>query len=84
MLVPKSDGSYVFCTDFKKVSAVTKSDSFPLYRVEDCIDSVGHSCYITKFDLLMGYWQVPFTERARDICSLLLMVYISIQSCHLE
>ena len=33
----------------------------------DCIDSVGHSRYITKFDLLKGYWQVPLTERAREI-----------------
>jgi len=32
--------------------------------VEDC---VGHSHYITKFDVLKGYWQVPLTERAREI-----------------
>ncbi|XP_065920260.1 uncharacterized protein [Dysidea avara] len=56
VLVPKADGSYRFCTDFRKVNTVTKSDSFPLPRVEDCIDSVGHSRYITKFDLLKGYW----------------------------
>ena len=68
VLVPKADGSYQFCTDFRKVNTVTKSDSFPLPRVEDCIDSVGLSHYITKFDLLKGYWQVPLTERARDIC----------------
>ena len=51
VLVPKPDGSYHFCTDFRKVNAVTKSDSFPLPRVEDCIDSVGHSSYISNFDL---------------------------------
>jgi len=67
VLVPKADGSYRFCTDFRKVNAVTKSDSFPLPRVEDCIDSIGRSHFITKFDLLKGYWQVPLTERAREI-----------------
>ena len=26
-----------------------------------------HLCYILKFDLLKGYWQVPLSERAREI-----------------
>jgi len=52
----------IFCTDFHKVNAVTKADSYPLPRIEDCIDRVGHSCYVIKFDLLKGYWQVPLTK----------------------
>ena len=34
LLVPKSDGTLRFCTDFRKVNAVTKPDSFPLPRVD--------------------------------------------------
>ena len=67
VLVPKADGSYRFCTDFRKVNAVTKSDSYPLPRIDDCIDSIGHARYVSKFDLLKGYWQVPLTPRAREI-----------------
>ena len=67
VLVPKADGSYRFCTDFRRVNAVTKSDSYPLPRIDDCIDSIGHARYVTKFDLLKGYWQVPLTTRAREI-----------------
>ena len=47
LLVPKSDGSVRFCTDFR----MTKADSFLLPRIEDCIDQVGHSKYVSKFDL---------------------------------
>ena len=67
ILVPKPDGSYRFCTDFRRVNSVTKSDSYPIPRVDDCIDQIGHARYITKLDLLKGYWQVPLTERAKEI-----------------
>lgn len=67
LLTPKSDGTPRFCTDFRKVNAVTVPDSFPLPRMEDCIDSIGPAEYITKLDLLKGYWQVPLTPRASDI-----------------
>ena len=46
---------------------MTKSDSYPLPQIDDCIDCIGHAQYVTKFDLLKGYWQVPLTTRAREI-----------------
>ncbi len=67
LLVPKSDSSVRFCTDYRKVNAVTKPDSFPLPRMEDCIDRVGPAKFVTKLDLLKGYWQVPLTPRATEI-----------------
>ena len=35
--------------------------------MEDCIDRIGNAKYITKCDLLKGYWCVPLTERAKEI-----------------
>lgn len=67
LLVPKSDGSVRFCTDYRRVNAVTKADSFPLPRMEDCVDKVGSAVFVTKLDLLKGYWQVPLTPRAAEI-----------------
>ena len=67
LLVPKPDKTFRFCTDYRKVNEVTKTDSFPIPRMEDCIDQVGSSKYVTKLDLLKGYWQVPLTERAVEI-----------------
>ncbi|KAL1279989.1 hypothetical protein QQF64_014589 [Cirrhinus molitorella] len=67
LLVPKSDSSLRFCTDYRKVNNVTKPDSFPLPRMEDCVDRVGSSRYVTKLDLLKGYWQVPLTPLASEI-----------------
>ena len=67
ILVPKPDGSYRMCTDYRKVNNVTKSDSFPIPRMEDCIDRIGKAKYVTKFDLLQGFWQVPLTPHAKEI-----------------
>ncbi|XP_068205388.1 uncharacterized protein [Palaemon carinicauda] len=50
-----------------KVNDLTVADNFPLPRIEDCIDKIGNAKYISKLDLLKGYWQVPLTENAREI-----------------
>ena len=67
LLVPKPDGSFRFCTDYRKVNAITKVDCFPIPRIDDCIDRIGKANYISKIDLLKGYWQVPLTEKAKEI-----------------
>lgn len=69
LLVNKPDGTFRFCTDYRKLNAVTKPDSFPLPRIEDCVDQVGAAKYVSKFDLLKGYWQVPLTDRAKELSS---------------
>lgn len=67
MLEAKTDGSPRFITDFRKVNAVTIRDSYPLPRMEDCIDNLGTANFVSKLDLLKGYWQVPLTDRAKEI-----------------
>lgn len=67
VLVPKPNGSIRFCTDYRKVNSVSKTDVFPIPRIDDCIDRVGKAKFLTKIDLLKGYWCVPLTERAREI-----------------
>ena len=42
ILLPKHDGGFRFCTDFRKVNDKTKSDSFPIPRIADCIDQIGN------------------------------------------
>lgn len=67
VLDAKSDGSQRFCTDFRKVNSVTVPDAHPLPLIEDCIDEVGPAEYVSKLDMLKGYWQVPLTPRASEI-----------------
>ena len=34
---------------------------------DDCIDRIGQSKFVYKFDLLKGFWQSPITEKAKEI-----------------
>ena len=67
MLVPKPDGTSRFVIDYRKVNALLKKDAYPLPRIEDCIESIGQAKFISKFDLLKGFWQIELTPRAREI-----------------
>lgn len=55
----KPDGIYIFCHDYRKLNTVYKPDCYPLTQCDDCVDRVGSAQFVTKFDLLKGYWQVP-------------------------
>lgn len=70
LLVPKPDKTFRFCTDFRKVNSLTKTDSFPIPHVESMIDQVGYSSNISKIDVFKGYWQVPLTDRAKEISAM--------------
>ena len=70
VLVPKPDDSVRFCMGYRKVNAITKDVTYPLPRILDCIDRVGNAKYVTKIDLLKGYWCVPLTKRAREISAI--------------
>ena len=44
VLVPKKDGSFRFCIDYRKINSVTRKDAYPLPRVDDTLDTLAGSC----------------------------------------
>ena len=67
MRVPKKDGSRRFCVDYQRLNAKTTADSYPLPRMDDCIDSLGDAAVFTTFDCNSSYWQIPVAPK--DHCS---------------
>ena len=67
ILTPKQDKSFRMSTDFRKVNAVTIPDAYPIPRIDDLIDSIGTSTFVSTIDLLKGYYQIPLTDSARKI-----------------
>jgi Reverse transcriptase (RNA-dependent DNA polymerase) len=66
VLVPKHDGSLRFCIDYRKLNAITVRDTYPLPRMDECIDSLGDAVVFSTLDCNSGYWQIPLDEADRD------------------
>ena len=62
VLVRKKDGSLRICIDYHHLNSVTKSDTFPLPRIDDLLDQLGSAKYFTTLDLAAGYWQIRVAD----------------------
>ena len=65
VLVKKKDGTLRLCVDYRRLNGVSEADAYPMPRVDDLIDRLGRSCFISTMDLTRGYWQVPVTTTAK-------------------
>ncbi|XP_072342982.1 aquaporin-5-like isoform X2 [Scyliorhinus torazame] len=48
VMVPKPDGTQRLCVDYRKGNAVTRTDSYPITCLKDCIEKVGQSAFISN------------------------------------
>lgn len=53
------------------VNKVTVQDSYPLPNIDELIDSVDQTRYLTEIDLQKGYYQIGLTDRAKTVSTFL-------------
>ena len=56
LVVPKKDGSYRLCLDFRKLNKIIKFDAEPMGDPESIFAKLGASRYFMKVDLTKGSW----------------------------
>ncbi|KAL7824866.1 hypothetical protein SRHO_G00343640, partial [Serrasalmus rhombeus] len=66
VLAKKKDGSWRFCVYYCRLNAVTRTDSYPVLRVDDTLERLAGSDWFSSLDLRSGYWQVPLADTAKE------------------
>lgn len=65
LVVPKPDGSICFCNDFRALNSISRFNAYPMPRIDELIERLGRSCYISTLDLTKGYRQLPLAPEDR-------------------
>ncbi|GBM17772.1 Retrovirus-related Pol polyprotein from transposon 297 [Araneus ventricosus] len=65
VLVKKKYGSTRFCVDYRKLNKITIKDSYLLPRIDDTLDALNGSQWISTLDFKSGYWQVEIQPEER-------------------
>ncbi|GFU75033.1 retrovirus-related Pol polyprotein from transposon 297 [Trichonephila clavipes] len=66
VLIPKPNNHFRLCNDYRKLNEVMVPDTYPLPRMEDLLQELKHTAYISTIDLKYGYHQVNVNPADED------------------
>lgn len=63
VLIPKKDNKIRLCVDYRRLNAITTTDTYPLPRMDDLLQTAKTTPFMSTLDLRSGYWQIKIAER---------------------
>jgi Reverse transcriptase (RNA-dependent DNA polymerase) len=61
-MVPKKDGTWRPCGDYRQLNAATGTDQYPVPNISDMSAKLAGCTVFRKLDLRKGYYQIPVVE----------------------
>ena len=58
ILVPKKDGTWRMCIDYRCLNKISVKNKYPLPRIDELIDNLKGDKFFMKLDLKLGYHQI--------------------------
>ena len=69
VIVPKPDGEFRICIDFRAINKVTIVQQGPIPLLQDMIAGVRDKRYMSSLDLTKAYWQLPMSPEDCEKCT---------------
>ena len=63
---PRSPDEIRFAVDYRDLNKFTILDSYPLPRMDDCLDALSGAKYFSSIDLMSGFHQIKVAERDKE------------------
>lgn len=65
VMVPKKNGTWRMCVDFRKINEIIRASAHPLPHIDNMLDRLKNFKYISTLDLESGYHQIPLDEASK-------------------
>lgn len=62
LFVPKKNGKLRLCVDYRQLNSVTKKNRYPLPLIQELMDKLQGTKWMTKFDVRDGYHRIRIAE----------------------